>query len=209
MCGATQRQYVISAVVGGLSPRVRGNLPLANAERRLDGPIPACAGQPVANIDDAGGCEAYPRVCGATIVPRTVLWTMRGLSPRVRGNPKGVDNPARFVRPIPACAGQPVTDGRTDVLHAAYPRVCGATRLGDRLAFGLQGLSPRVRGNHGLVSLHGHRAGPIPACAGQPGARCAWGCSDRAYPRVCGATIRGDVIAVAAGGLSPRVRGNQ
>ena len=71
------------------------------------------------------------------------------------------------------------------------------------------GLSPRVRGNPGQAQQGMGRRGSIPACAGEPGSiGKAFGLGG-VYPRVCGGTqvVRGQ--SGAAGGLSPRVRGNR
>ena len=95
-----------------------------------------------------------------------------GLSPRVRGNrcpPRTAPAPGRS---IPACAGEPGSDG---IYHAAaevYPRVCGGTCLALAAAFTLLGLSPRVRGNLIPGGVEGQEFGSIPACAGEPGRWC-------------------------------------
>ena len=72
----------------------------------------------------------------------------------------------------------------------------------------IQGLSPRVRGNHGIarVRLTGQRS--IPACAGEPQAPGSERKRGAVYPRVCGGTIVHGQRCDYSGGLSPRVRGN-
>ena len=147
----------------GLSPRVRGNLspPLS------DGPslwsssewVPVyprvCGGTSLGSsprVPTMQGCLARPRrrchesgsipaCAGEPIWPATVVKHLRGLSPRVRGNPHAAGGSANTER--------------------VYPRVCGGTR--SRASSGGLGLSPRVRGNP--VS---RRIGSIPACAGEP-----------------------------------------
>ena len=91
--------------------------------------------------------RAYPRVCGATDGTEIIAHQMQGLSPRVRGNLRRENRPAKSPRPIPACAGQPAKHDGARITDGAYPRVCGATRrlCGPIGWFG--GLSPRVRGN--------------------------------------------------------------
>ena len=112
-------------------------------------------------------------------------------------------------RPIPACAGQPLSAGFSGGTSRAYPRVCGATLSLCALCRHSTGLSPRVRGNHlpGLICLYKLR--PIPACAGQPRASSGEPWQHRAYPRVCGATRDEMVNKPVPSGLSPRVRGNR
>ncbi len=193
----------------GLFPRVRGNPPTCGCRARTWRPIPACAGQPVPRARPATSRRAYPRVCGATSGRDEHRGQDDGLSPRVRGNLLDRGGQKEQVRPIPACAGQP--GSRRDHRHfqRAYPRVCGATLpAGIHDAAG-KGLSPRVRGNLGLVKEGARLRGPIPACAGQPQRDRVGYRARPAYPRVCGAT-RTDIGGANTGmGLSPRVRGNQ
>ena len=172
------------------------------------GPIPACAGQPIRFGNRCIFCGAYPRVCGATAYGKLVNTLRGGLSPRVRGNrPRKSVDPLRM-RPIPACAGQPIDVSNVVATITAYPRVCGATP-DELLRCGLLlGLSPRVRGN--LSALHAAQlaAGPIPACAGQPIDVSNVVATITAYPRVCGATPDELLRCGLLLGLSPRVRGN-
>ena len=66
VCGGTLFAHARPTHQYGLSPRVRGNLPSGVASVRFSGSIPACAGEPVdqLNLWDARG--VYPRVCGGT-----------------------------------------------------------------------------------------------------------------------------------------------
>ena len=86
--------------------------------------------------------------------------------------------------------------------------MCGATNLRLSLQELHQGLSPRVRGNPSSEGARKAPVGPIPACAGQPSRHTCEPDSERAYPRVCGATLDVGVSCWHRGGLSPRVRGN-
>ena len=71
-----------------------------------------------------------------------------------------------------------------------YPRVCGGTRLNQSLWSEEAGLSPRVRGNRGLVSSDAGYVRSIPACAGEPGQVGDAAARAEVYPRVCGGTSR-------------------
>ena len=88
MCGGTWRISTTSLASLGLSPRVRGNR--ASWWLQLVPPrsIPACAGEPFADSKAERKKEVYPRVCGGTAVKPIVFDGARGLSPRVRGNPR-------------------------------------------------------------------------------------------------------------------------
>ena len=67
VCGGTNGAERPITQADGLSPRVRGNLPLDVVCVRDDGSIPACAGEPVlaTGVQYKGG--VYPRVCGGTV----------------------------------------------------------------------------------------------------------------------------------------------
>ena len=188
MCGATVRIGSLTERTRGLSPRVRGNPARHLAQGQAAGPIPACAGQPIRQLESTLLSGAYPRVCGATAAKVARSYAKGGLSPRVRGNRRAGRWLLLLSGPIPACAGQPVLLQIATRSPWAYPRVCGATFRTRWIATCVVGLSPRVRGNLLLGPLVALRHGPIPACAGQPRAPVAADGPCRAYPRVCGAT---------------------
>ena len=86
----------------------------------------------------------------------------------MRGNHTVMTPETWLEGPIPAYAGQPDRHYIAGMKAGAYPRVCGATSLGQIWARWPEGLSPRMRGN---LLRHQHRqpeGGPIPAYAGQP-----------------------------------------
>ena len=89
-----------------------------------------------------------------------------------------------------------------------YPRVCGGTLPGVLDGVSLDGLSPRVRGNHDRAApgVHVHRS--IPACAGEPLMSIESRPPSWVYPRVCGGTKPAAGGSYSSPGLSPRVRGN-
>ena len=209
VCGAASVSDPLAVFVQGLSPRVRGSRVMPSKAIRTLRPIPACAGQPARLTERPRASRAYPRVCGATYRRLLQCLRLRGLSPRVRGNPAFRRLMTFSKGPIPACAGQPHNFYTSHFGARAYPRVCGAT-LGLGLFMGLfQGLSPRVRGNRAFLAPLHVCEGPIPACAGQPTAICSANRVWRAYPRVCGATSAADSRHCTTPGLSPRVRGNR
>ena len=107
VCGGTARGATPPAPVPGLSPRVRGNRLQGRLPGEPEGSIPACAGEP-----DHGGPQrctswVYPRVCGGTAFKGDSPENLKGLSPRVRGNPPRQPPVALPPGSIPACAGEP------------------------------------------------------------------------------------------------------
>ena len=88
MCGGTSLVGVGLGGEDGLSPRVRGNHPAALLPGLLRRSIPACAGEPTKRVVEPLTGTVYPRVCGGTAVRAGQGDGIRGLSPRVRGNPR-------------------------------------------------------------------------------------------------------------------------
>ena len=197
-----------SAPVMGLSPRRRGNRPVAVDVRRDTGPIPAQAREPAAFSVLRLMRRAYPRAGGGTGPRGTAITAIPGLSPRRRGN-RGAERRARGLRgPIPAQAGEPgirslwVGEGR------AYPRAGGGTFGSTAKGAPIPGLSPRRRGNPRPPESHERSFGPIPAQAGEPASDPESRSTTGAYPRAGGGTMS---ICSGVGfmaGLSPRRRGN-
>ena len=192
----------------GLSPRVRGNRQAIFEMVSDEGSIPACAGEPRTRTTTSRAGGVYPRVCGGTTCPVRASISVRGLSPRVRGNRQSKRAGGGVSGSIPACAGEPSARTSNNGMARVYPRVCGGTSPPTRGARGAGGLSPRVRGNHEGAGERVRWSGSIPACAGEPMRFAARTMGRRVYPRVCGGTPLGHGPAARAAGLSPRVRGN-
>ena len=132
----------------GLSPRRRGNRPLAGVVSESTGSIPAQAGEPYDGMEWIRGKEVYPRAGGGTRSARTFSPSPAGLSPRRRGNQLR----GRFIEvaagSIPAQAGEPEAALGAAEDTGVYPRAGGGT--GDMFSMPRPngGLSPRRRGNH-------------------------------------------------------------
>ena len=188
VCGGTRRPGIDGAGLGGLSPRVRGNLNQSSVRRIIQGSIPACAGEPSVPLSPTHPPLVYPRVCGGTAGAVYAEHNGQGLSPRVRGNRGGGRAGLVGKGSIPACAGEPLPYRPQEANYEVYPRVCGGTVCLPTIAIELRGLSPRVRGN--LVDVGGlvQRPRSIPACAGEPLPSGRPAGRGRVYPRVCGGT---------------------
>ena len=174
--------------VGGLSPRVRGNphsVEIPDLESRS---IPACTGEPWTTAGFKRVSRVYPRVYGGTRAGSEDRFLVRGLSPRVRGNPWLPAGPPVTWRSIPACTGEPCSRAAGRAGPGVYPRVYGGTERWGWVREKRLGLSPRVRGNPRRELLPGDSRRSIPACTGEPlhdrQARVSVG----VYPRVYGGT---------------------
>ena len=153
--------------------------------------------------------SVYPHVCGGTQTGCGRECQFDGLSPRVRGNLLVIHVAPIGGRSIPACAGEPKCLNRFALPIAVYPRVCGGTLVGGVVIRDDVGLSPRVRGNPGVIAPGITNLRSIPACAGEPWAMDIGVVIGRVYPRVCGGTYGRPRRAMGSVGLSPRVRGNR
>ena len=172
------------------------------------GPIPAQAGEPRSRAASPSVSRAYPRAGGGTRSSPTATSTLKGLSPRRRGN--HLARPELLLRhgPIPAQAGEPRRSrgGRGDT--RAYPRAGGGTHSSHGGEGSGRGLSPRRRGNHVHRVDKQAADGPIPAQAGEPQRISNRRRSVRAYPRAGGGTRVSQCGSCGRLGLSPRRRGN-
>ena len=193
----------------GLSPRTRGNQPLAAVADLAVGPIPADAGEPARSSISTSGDRAYPRGRGGTRHHRTRSKRGPGLSPRTRGNHRRAPGDLALSGPIPADAGEPLAyDSAADII-GAYPRGRGGTPRQRRRWRQSMGLSPRTRGNHQVGRSQNGASGPIPADAGEPTTVQGSTTWPRAYPRGRGGTRRQTRRTYLRRGLSPRTRGNR
>ena len=170
----------------GLSPRARGKRLRRGSQPHRPGPIPACAGETKATVEQLVAAQAYPRVRGGNPCELLIANCAEGLSPRARGKrhpPRagGVDG-----GPIPACAGETLASGGTPSQGGAYPRVRGGNAIAVFPSALVRGLSPRARGKRGSGYTGDVQYGPIPACAGETRQRWHAGSRAQAYPRVRG-----------------------
>ena len=152
----------------GLSPRVRGSLPMDLSIHLMPRSIPTCAGQPSRRARQPDCLEVYPHVCGAAPAALVNATCSKGLSPRVRGSQRMGLDPLAKQRSIPTCAGQPRCAGDWNDSQRVYPHVCGAAVSQLRVIAREQGLSPRVRGSLNHIVLVPIHKRSIPTCAGQP-----------------------------------------
>ena len=167
-CGGTNGRPDSIYPLAGLSPRVRGNRQPAGGGRQGQGSIPARAGEPCTMRRSPLSAAVYPRACGGTAAWQVGHSTVRGLSPRVRGNHCGHGEILLLDGSIPARAGEPSPRARPRTSGRVYPRACGGTvpPLGRDML--VQGLSPRVRGNRAGENIFAGGIGSIPARAGEP-----------------------------------------
>ena len=127
MYGETQTIPSPSAATAGLSPHVRGNLPVHLGRDRHPGSIPACTGKPTSTARSCRPKRVYPRMYGETRVVGAGVLLWAGLSPHVRGNREVAVRCRGFVGSIPACTGKPPKWSSTSRTWGVYPRMYGET----------------------------------------------------------------------------------
>ena len=147
VCGGTQGGHALVDGGTGLSPRMRGNLPLPPPILSIAWSIPAYAGEPPARRLWGVIKVVYPRVCGGTMRMESRSTRQSGLSPRMRGNLAYRPIGSGAIRSIPAYAGEPISEVNPLVVLGVYPRVCGGTCRRVATVTPHWGLSPRMRGN--------------------------------------------------------------
>ncbi len=173
---------------GGLSPRLRGNPPGMEGLGTLEGSIPAPTGKPCHRMGMTLRTRLYPRAYGETIGSRRRSASIRGLSPRLRGNLGYGVQRAKGQGSIPAPTGKPVARVLKIDRTVVYPRAYGETCDWVEIHVPEPGLSPRLRGNHEVCYCPHCDMGSIPAPTGKPS--CAKPCCIccGVYPRAYGET---------------------
>ena len=104
--------------------------------------------------------------------------------------------------------GETTISTMRSVVLSVYPRVGGETIPRVEPSDTTTGLSPRGRGNPGLMAGYLCDLWSIPAWAGKPSAAASDGRIHQVYPRVGGETACARLTKRAVHGLSPRGRGN-
>ena len=179
---------IFPAASAGLSPRGRGNHHPVAVVDLYPGSIPAWAGEPISDNSDRHSPSVYPRVGGGTLPEGWLSLSTEGLSPRGRGNLRGVMGGGNVIGSIPAWAGEPSVDRGLPHYPGVYPRVGGGTQVRGYSLLNQGGLSPRGRGNRLRQSWSESIHRSIPAWAGEPAGPHGTNNSSRVYPRVGGGT---------------------
>ena len=130
-----------------------------------------------------------------------------GLSPRLRGTVLGCRRLHAVGRVIPAPAGNGIALPIIGVALTGYPRACGERQILLRALSLAIGLSPRLRGTDGEMTMKLIFMRVIPAPAGNGTMRRLSASVRPGYPRACGERIVTLSILPGRDGLSPRLRG--
>ena len=206
--GETNVQNAIESLIGGPSPRGRGNLALPSPAPALHGSIPAWAGKPADRRPALPLHWVHPRVGGETTLTSIGIGSTNGPSPRGRGNQGRRRLRGPPIGSIPAWAGKPHARGRIYRDAGVHPRVGGETCRAAVTPTSRAGPSPRGRGNLVVACLDGTLWRSIPAWAGKPNLCATISSACMVHPRVGGETADQPDGKQRGKGPSPRGRGN-
>jgi len=207
--GGAIRLPIRVAAPRGLSPRTRGSHVLGGFDFAAFGPIPADAGEPGTPPRSRTPPRAYPRGRGGAAHGAGDDVRLAGLSPRTRGSRQDQLRVRLRQGPIPADAGEPCSARASPPLGRAYPRGRGGAQASAARGSSCAGLSPRTRGSPARRPRSHPREGPIPADAGEPGAKTEALRKGGAYPRGRGGACTAGRTSPWTMGLSPRTRGSR
>ncbi len=132
--------------IAGSSPRLRGTAVAWLCIRPFRRFIPAPAGNRECPHSPAVSFSVHPRACGEQNWKRTIAHCAHGSSPRLRGTVLGCLHDSRFIRFIPAPAGNSRCSCWHSLMSPVHPRACGEQSCGQCEAGKPAGSSPRLRG---------------------------------------------------------------
>ena len=165
-CGEHVGEEEPSALKSGSSPRLRGTLMSPRVGLGYKRFIPAPAGNTRPSAAIRFHVSVHPRACGEHKPGKNGNTIYAGSSPRLRGTPNNPEAKDRYVRFIPAPAGNTPLSGARGYDGAVHPRACGEHFTRCSRARKPDGSSPRLRGTQVSVFLIGTYYRFIPAPAG-------------------------------------------
>ena len=192
----------------GASPRARGNRAGHVGELTRAGCIPASAGESTPGSNSRARSRVHPRERGGIALVSRRAAIIDGASPRARGNLQRRSRPLYSDGCIPASAGESTTDAWRCSPARVHPRERGGIFLRWLLAHGVEGASPRARGNLRMKAVEVRESGCIPASAGESGTSCRRPLALWVHPRERGGIAIDSAAWSAVTGASPRARGN-
>ena len=149
----------------------------------------------------------HPRACGELGSNPMDISVRTGSSPRMRGTRLGRKKPFRFVRIIPAHAGNSGYDSASSNSPPDHPRACGELGGHRRHRVARPGSSPRMRGTRAPPGQPQPPPRIIPAHAGNSLVRLVMLNLLADHPRACGELDSKPLNLCKSVGSSPRMRG--
>ena len=146
VCGEKPSASLITSVVAGSPPRMRGKVPSRRSTETKPGITPAYAGKSACVPTRRVTILDHPRVCGekSSVLPSLSPGT--GSPPRMRGKGRYIRGHKRPQGITPAYAGKSFFGYLVGTFSKDHPRVCGEKQAGLRAVRREPGSPPRMRG---------------------------------------------------------------
>ena len=186
---------------------MRGTLLVMSPETKVDGIIPAHAGNTSSASFQVARSGDHPRTCGEHRWPCRGRWFRPGSSPHMRGTPDSIAMAVVSIGIIPAHAGNTARHMCATLLRWDHPRTCGEHgRTADPDGWNT-GSSPHMRGTRRLWHLEEDPEGIIPAHAGNTTSQNSSPSKPEDHPRTCGEHLSCSATHLSRAGSSPHMRG--
>ena len=191
----------------GSSPHARGTLLKQIVETVCHRFIPACAGNAATVQVYHTPVTVHPRMRGERRARNTSSCSICGSSPHARGTPNSDSVRKRFLRFIPACAGNAAKSSTRQSLLPVHPRMRGERCVRHACTCPTYGSSPHARGTPHRKAHKALLHRFIPACAGNAKCRCVFINGLAVHPRMRGERCPMNLRNHFTIGSSPHARG--
>ena len=185
-CGENMSPALISALVSGSPPRMRGKPHSVEALRPFCGITPAHAGKTAGQGNRGRRIWDHPRACGENASASMSFTLVLGSPPRMRGKHW------QFVERVVAAGITPAHAGKTCSVtplrcgERDHPRACGENRASGAESGMRTGSPPRMRGKRLVLPRWRRRYGITPAHAGKTQTHINANVFSGDHPRACG-----------------------
>ncbi len=191
----------------GSSPRTRGTLRAALAQKEPSRFIPAHAGNARSRLARTSAIAVHPRARGERTAPTGSRMPRCGSSPRTRGTHRSARPTIRRSRFIPAHAGNAQEKSLSARRFSVHPRARGERPTPSPAPSARGGSSPRTRGTLIFQNLAVFLRRFIPAHAGNASSSPPASSSRSVHPRARGERAYRWFLRTRFSGSSPRTRG--
>ena len=172
VCGEKPSASLITSVVAGSPPRMRGKAEIAAGTSRTVRITPAYAGKRSTSPTMTRHIWDHPRVCGEKSPDSSCNISSTGSPPRMRGKDSFQRWDTRRIGITPAYAGKSSRPCRRKSKTRDHPRVCGEKEQRWDARQPERGSPPRMRGKARGYTLPASTLGITPAYAGKSSPGC-------------------------------------
>ena len=155
----------------------------------VDGITPAYAGKRYIFKGLLCGFKDHPRLCGEKCAEPSIVVTIQGSPPPMRGKVVRAIPDILRKRITPAYAGKSLYRSLAACGRWDHPRLCGEKEAAASAVWRRSGSPPPMRGKGNRIFDADSWAGITPAYAGKSLTVFAWCCHDWDHPRLCGEKV--------------------